>query len=315
MNELTTYDDLPLETLERNLLLAFDDVGDIFEAIDKKWKHLEHFGKMLAAAKRKVPYGEWSQWLETRFNGKLAYRTAHRWISEAEAPEKAEDRKKKGRDSSQKRIDGRVEVVELDLPHVAEVDDDPAPTPPTNRKTAAGSKKVSEAYKPKTQPVVPEIVEDDPKYNLGAWVEPPEEKTLSDFCEHEILEFLIATADDAKRRAKAMRKAADKLDPPTKFVKPEREDVSAFMTEIDSKSGKTAADDFCDHYQSNGWMVGKVPMKDWKSAARKWLKNQGQFKTGNGSSNGQRTAANADPESCLGPNGRPKIERAKIVYK
>ena len=27
---------------------------------------------------------------------------------------------------------------------------------------------------------------------------------------------------------------------------------------------------FWDYYQSNGWKVGKNPMKDWKSAARRW---------------------------------------------
>lgn len=27
---------------------------------------------------------------------------------------------------------------------------------------------------------------------------------------------------------------------------------------------------FCDYYESNGWRVGKSPMKDWKAAARNW---------------------------------------------
>ena len=28
-----------------------------------------------------------------------------------------------------------------------------------------------------------------------------------------------------------------------------------------------------DHYLSNGWMVGKSKMKDWRAAGRNWLKN------------------------------------------
>jgi len=28
-----------------------------------------------------------------------------------------------------------------------------------------------------------------------------------------------------------------------------------------------------DHYQSNGWKVGKNSMKDWKAAVRKWEEN------------------------------------------
>lgn len=29
---------------------------------------------------------------------------------------------------------------------------------------------------------------------------------------------------------------------------------------------------FCDYYESNGWHVGKQPMKDWKATARRWLR-------------------------------------------
>lgn len=31
---------------------------------------------------------------------------------------------------------------------------------------------------------------------------------------------------------------------------------------------------FIDHYEANGWMVGKTKMKDWKAAVRNWEKNQ-----------------------------------------
>jgi hypothetical protein len=33
------------------------------------------------------------------------------------------------------------------------------------------------------------------------------------------------------------------------------------------------ADGFFDYYSSNGWKVGKNPMKDWKAAARNWRRN------------------------------------------
>lgn len=29
---------------------------------------------------------------------------------------------------------------------------------------------------------------------------------------------------------------------------------------------------FCDYYESNGWHVGKQPMKDWKATVRRWLR-------------------------------------------
>ena len=32
------------------------------------------------------------------------------------------------------------------------------------------------------------------------------------------------------------------------------------------------AESFVDYYSSNGWKVGKNPMKDWKAATRNWTK-------------------------------------------
>jgi len=36
------------------------------------------------------------------------------------------------------------------------------------------------------------------------------------------------------------------------------------------------------HYESNGWRVGRNPMKDWKAAIRTWEKNSGGFGNQNG---------------------------------
>ncbi len=38
--------------------------------------------------------------------------------------------------------------------------------------------------------------------------------------------------------------------------------------------GETAGRDFYDYYESNGWRVGRNPMKSWKSAAQRWKRNQ-----------------------------------------
>jgi len=34
---------------------------------------------------------------------------------------------------------------------------------------------------------------------------------------------------------------------------------------------------FLDHYQSNGWRVGKNPMTDWPAAFRQWMRRRAQF--------------------------------------
>lgn len=55
------------------------------------------------------------------------------------------------------------------------------------------------------------------------------------------------------------------------FVAPSLEEVREFvkgngLTQVDPEA-------FCDYYTANGWMVGKVDMKDWRAAARRWNRN------------------------------------------
>lgn len=56
-----------------------------------------------------------------------------------------------------------------------------------------------------------------------------------------------------------------------RFTPPTIEEVSAYMVERCGNSN--LAQKFIDHYESNGWMVGRTKMKDWKAAVRKWLGN------------------------------------------
>lgn len=53
-----------------------------------------------------------------------------------------------------------------------------------------------------------------------------------------------------------------------RFTPPDIDSVSAFIAE----NGYTSVDPqrFIDYYESNGWKVGKNPMKDWKAAVRGW---------------------------------------------
>lgn len=54
-----------------------------------------------------------------------------------------------------------------------------------------------------------------------------------------------------------------------RFAKPTLEEVQAYITE---KGYSVDAERFVDYYESNGWKVGKNPMKDWKAAVRNWNK-------------------------------------------
>lgn len=52
-----------------------------------------------------------------------------------------------------------------------------------------------------------------------------------------------------------------------RFTPPTLEEVQAYCTE---RNNHIDAQRFIDYYTSNGWKVGKNPMKDWKAAVRNW---------------------------------------------
>ena len=54
------------------------------------------------------------------------------------------------------------------------------------------------------------------------------------------------------------------------FKIPELEEVKTYCRERDNGID---AQRFLDYYETRGWMLGKVKMKDWKAAVRTWEKN------------------------------------------
>gem|GEM_PF-392155 len=66
-----------------------------------------------------------------------------------------------------------------------------------------------------------------------------------------------------------------------KFVKPTLEELKAYIAE----NGYTfSAEAFMDYYESNGWKVGRNPMKSWQATCRTWQRHEfpsgGQGSTG-----------------------------------
>lgn len=67
-----------------------------------------------------------------------------------------------------------------------------------------------------------------------------------------------------------------------KFVKPDENDVYNLMGELNMKGGNFLSEDklvtfartFIDHYEANGWIVGKTHMKDWQSTVRNWMRRE-----------------------------------------
>jgi hypothetical protein len=56
----------------------------------------------------------------------------------------------------------------------------------------------------------------------------------------------------------------------SRFTRPTLVQVADYCQE---RHNQVNPQTFIDHYESNGWKVGKNPMKDWKAAVRTWEKN------------------------------------------
>jgi hypothetical protein len=70
------------------------------------------------------------------------------------------------------------------------------------------------------------------------------------------------------------------------FIRPELFVVQNYFEELGNLN---EAEGFFNYYESNGWKVGKNPMKDWQAASRNWIKNSKNY-----TKNGTSTKSNFD---------------------
>ena len=61
-----------------------------------------------------------------------------------------------------------------------------------------------------------------------------------------------------------------------KSIPPTKEEIDDYCRE---KGYTFNTDRFYDYYESNGWKVGKNPMKDWRAAVRSWASRERSSKT------------------------------------
>lgn len=106
-------------------------------------------------------------------------------------------------------------------------------------------------------------------------------------CIHSIDKSSIDKSSIEKNSIECM--GADK--PPRKrFEPPSVEEVDAYIKE---QNYHVDAQRFVDYYTSNGWMVGKNHMKDWKAAVRTWERKDGE---------------DGKPVSCYAPKSSGKFD-------
>ena len=87
-------------------------------------------------------------------------------------------------------------------------------------------------------------------------------------CKQEIAKDTTETENIKKEREE---ESADKPSAPTKgngkFHKPTLIEIQEYCQQIDAKINPVT---LFNHYESNGWKVGKNPMIDWKATVRNW---------------------------------------------
>ena len=292
MKDLKTIDLnlLPIETLKEMANEAGEQVENNAKLTVQK---AADCGRYLTAIKEQCEPGTWLEWLGANWN--YSRRTASRYMEIAEHGTRmshlkdassinealrmiADDKEEKTALRSERKPASVVVTKPDDStrvlddpgePDADQVDDDPTPNPPTNRKTAKGSEKVSEDKKPRTATITPEILPDEPETL-------PEEKTLADWSLAEILNFIADIAEgDAKGTAKQLRKLADKLDPPDESPKPETvPTIAKLIKAIPDEVGslRSVIEKWARHKQSLQGKARVRSMESWETMIEQMLK-------------------------------------------
>ena len=77
---------------------------------------------------------------------------------------------------------------------------------------------------------------------------------------------LLKELKEVKKELNTIKKSK----PKKIFTKPTIIEIEEYCNE---RNNNVNAEHFLDHYKSNGWLVGKNKMKDWKATIRTWEKN------------------------------------------
>ena len=292
-HELKQLDGIALETLA-------EMANEAGEQVEKQARNAVvsavAAGNALEAAKKSVPHGEWLSWLGKNWN--YSQQTASRYmavslhfatigtlkdaknvndalriISEHKEAETPRDERKTGRVEVVTRPAEPVgqQVVQAEKQTQAKADENAvAAEPKTNTYHRPETAKAQVSRRPAPTTITPEIVE-----------EPAETKQDDDpfrYCTFDsIIEIAIGKLserdDQRKQAAKKLRKLADKLDPPTKFVPPTIEEVEAYCKErrAQGKPNDVDAEAFIAHYEKQKWKQSNgLKLENWRAAIITW---------------------------------------------
>ena len=78
----------------------------------------------------------------------------------------------------------------------------------------------------------------------------------------------VRTGDLPYIKEPSIEHIGEEEEKPKRFQKPTIHEVHAYGMTLNPRFLK--AQQFCDYYESKGWVIGKSPMKSWKAAVRTW---------------------------------------------
>lgn len=98
------------------------------------------------------------------------------------------------------------------------------------------------------------------------------------------------------------------------FRPPTLEEVKNHAAETMSGS-RDAPEAFHDYYTSNGWKVGRNPMKDWKAAYKNWIKREtnGTYQQATGQQSAGKTKSERDWERFKAAGSDPDKGRRELA--
>ena len=95
-------------------------------------------------------------------------------------------------------------------------------------------------------------------------------RNLEEICKKSTPEIEIELEKDIEIEKEIHSSAKSTTTKRKRFEKPTLSQITQYCFE---RNNNVNAEQFYDHYESNGWKVGKNAMKDWKAAVRTWEKN------------------------------------------
>ncbi|WP_100551058.1 phage replisome organizer N-terminal domain-containing protein [Caedibacter taeniospiralis] len=124
-----------------------------------------------------------------------------------------------------------------------------------------------------------EIVQKRPMSDKCPDVSPPEiEIELKTELELELKE---KNAREENSHANAQKTDTENADKNTRFKKPTIDEIQTYVNQQNLINFNTGH--FFDHYESNGWMIGRTKMKSWQHAVYNWHRRSQEFGNCNGS--------------------------------